>query len=484
MITMVSAGLLAPKKADVRVRRNHYYLNYGALGLCSVLSDLGHDVRLVHGLFSDPESFALRESLRWQEAGEGSPVLLSIPSFFAVPWARAFCRMLKANCPGVKILAGGRWVVDGNGAWIRQMIPEIDLVVYGTAEARIGLAPRFEDWSRIPNTDADPTHVSEPPLSRLPTLRYELLDDYRSFHPSIEVSRGCGLGCKFCAERDARVSALRDPQAIGLALRDLAEAYGTDALTTYFEASVFVPKLEWARGLAEVVKSNGYRTLWRTETRVDTLSPALIPMLAESGMRVLDLGLESASPEQLLAMGKTRDPARYLARASALLHACNDNGIWTKINCLIYPGETETTFTATLSWLEAHADCIKGISASPMVVYGIDSETRRYIASLTELGAHPVDLESLERRGYVQMHPSHSVDHSRAESMCLEVSRRFMSARDYFDLKAFSYFRRGYQEGDFLADLAQESQEALPFWLPEAELPRQCTNAMPVDVFG
>ncbi len=38
-----------------------------------------------------------------------------------------------------------------------------------------------------------------------------------------------------------------------------------------------------------------------------------------------------------------------------------------------------------------------------------------------------------------------------------EISRDFMTAKDYFDLKSFSYFSRDYSYSDFIRDIKAEN---------------------------
>jgi radical SAM superfamily enzyme YgiQ (UPF0313 family) len=75
---------------------------------------------------------------------------------------------------------------------------------------------------------------------------------------------------------------------------------------------------------------------WRAETRVDHMAARHVEILAKAGLRVLDLGLESASAKQFEIMEKTRSPDVYLRKASELPQACHDNGVWTKVNVLLY----------------------------------------------------------------------------------------------------------------------------------------------------
>ncbi len=42
-VVCLSAGMLTPKKSDLPLARQHLYLNYGPLGLASVLRSEGHE---------------------------------------------------------------------------------------------------------------------------------------------------------------------------------------------------------------------------------------------------------------------------------------------------------------------------------------------------------------------------------------------------------------------------------------------------------
>ena len=62
------------------------------------------------------------------------PILLSIPSSYAIEWSRVVCRRIKQLKPDALIVVGGRWVTADDGAWVRHQIPDVDLVIFGTAE--------------------------------------------------------------------------------------------------------------------------------------------------------------------------------------------------------------------------------------------------------------------------------------------------------------------------------------------------------------
>lgn len=98
-------------------------------------------------------------------------------------------------------------------------------------------------------------------------------------------------------------------------------------------------------------------------------------------MKVIDLGLESASLLQLERMQKADKPQRYLDAASKLLETCASHGIWVKVNVLLYGGETAQTLDETQRWLDAHAQYLKGVSVGPVVVYGPPSHSEEFLAN-------------------------------------------------------------------------------------------------------
>lgn len=61
------------------------------------------------------------------------------------------------------------------------------------------------------------------------------------------------------------------------------------------------------------------------------------------------------------------------------------------------------------------------------------------------------------------IHLSHDFDANSAEAASLELSRRYMDADAYFELKSFSYYPREYTRADFDRDVAASETSQLPF---------------------
>ena len=452
-VLFVSAGMLHPKKRDHPLARRQLYLNYGALTLASLLDLSGRPATLVHAAHEAPKEFLER----LQAGGllpTRHPIMLSLPSFYALGWARDFCRRLKAAHPECIIVAGGRWVTGPDPAWLRSKLPELDLVVSGLGESVIrGLV------------DTGVTAVGEQARPQVPDfpLDHRLVDGFEAFQPSIEASRGCGMGCAFCEERDIPLSKLRDPALLADYMQLAQEHYRGGEIRPYVQSSFFVPSTHWASQLREETEKRNLKIQWRCETRVDAMKPETVEHLAAAGLKVLDLGLETASPQQVTAMNKSANVDRYLRSASDLLVACRAHGVWAKVNVLLYAGETARTVDETRAWLDQHADTIKGVSVGPVMVFGPPCQAAPLLEELERQGARAVDQSTADAHGITSIHPSAEIDAEGAEAISLDLSKRYMSQDDYFDLKAFSYYPRQYRRIDFDADVRASDSARLPF---------------------
>lgn len=453
VVAFVSAGMLAPKKRDHPLARRQLYLNYGALSLATMLKATGCDTMLVHGEHRDPACVA-EQLLAAGALPSSMPLMVSIPSFYALPWAQEFCCIVRRVDPAARIVVGGRWVVGPDVAWLRSKLPEADVLVPGLGEPVIhSLLTKSPDLRRL----AAPT----PDF----TLDHTLVTDHLRYQPSVETSRGCGMGCAFCEERDIRLEKLRAPKLIAKAMAEVQAQYGGEEIRPYLQASMFAPNTQWGATFAAAIAERGLRIAWRTESRVDALLPAAIEHLAIAGLKVLDLGLETASPTQIMRMSKSKEPDRYLTRASDLLAACKAHGVHAKVNVLLYAGETAATLDETRRWLDEHAAAISGVSVGPVIAYGPPTTARMLLDDWQKVGASAVDPFSAEATGITMVHLSREFDAQAAEAASLELSRRYMNANDYFCLKSFSYYPRGYTRADFDRDVAGSDPARLPFRL-------------------
>jgi len=450
----ISAGQFQSKKKNAAFSRKHRYLNYGLLGIASTLGRSGYTPIVIHGLFDTP-STTLNICEQYGIRDTRNPILLSIPSFFALEWAQTFSSLIREYYPDKKIIVGGRWVIGNQDQWMKSYL-DVDLVVPGLVGANI------LDIVSLMNTYATQTSATQFRSNNFATTEYRHLHEKDLFQPSIEVSTGCGMGCSFCEEKDIKLSKLKSATIVAEEMFAIIKYSDFVKPTPYLEASMFIATKEWAEQLYLERQKRGVSCDWRIETRVDKLKARNIPALAKAGLKVVDLGLESGSLKQLERMNKTNNPKSYLATARELIQTAFDNGIWVKVNVLLYAGETSASINETVNWLSNMQKAIKGVSAGPVIVYGLPSDAEVFIKELERLGAAAVETDVI---GVTNVSPSSTIDYDASIEISKNICREFMDSRDYYDLKSFSYFSRDYTYQEFQRDLDGLAQEDVSFKL-------------------
>lgn len=455
---MVSAGLLEPKKENNILNKRNLYPNYGLISLATVLEAKGYDPLVFHGDYKKPQIII---DLMFKNGFEQSthPILLSLPSFFSLTWAQKFCKRIKKQFPKKEIIVGGKWVVNGNKKWIKSNLKEVNSFISGNSEDNIEQIVDKTIRNYREGNSSDSRSIPD-------FLNYKLVHEFDRYQPSVEIARGCGKGCSFCLESRSPYHLFKSPLNAVKNILKLQEIYRGEKISPYFQASFFHPNKDWCIDFHKHYNQFHLTTKWRTQTRVDSLSSNKIELLSKSGLKVLDLGLESANPTQILSMGKSKKPDEYLKQASKLLKICYENGVWLKINILLYAGETLSTIKETKDWIEFHKKFIKGLSINPIILYK-SYQTERLLKSLKHFGASLVDQDSLSKFGYAHLNLSETVSFEKANELSLEIRRGIVSDKNFFELKSFSYFDRLYSSLDFKNDIQNIDNIRLPFYRSE-----------------
>lgn len=435
-ILMIASGMKQQKKPYLNNSVENIYLNYGLLGLGSVLFEKGY----THVNMFQGDSKTIQEILsEIKIAGVDIkklkyPVFVSIPSFFAISWALEFISEIKIENPSIKVILGGRWVLDKNLDWCKEKFKEVDYFSKGCPDLTVDQLLDPINWSNY-----QPSQNIAHPFDK---FNYNILNNFKLYQPVIEICRGCGRGCEFCLEKHYPVSNIKSAEAVMLEAKAICKIYETDDLNFYFEASIFNPTVEWATKFLELYKTNNMKFNWRFETRVDTIDINSLEMLSMAGLKVIDLGLESASACQLEKMKKCSDVQMYLAKADVLLHKMYEVGIWSKLNVLLYIGETLNTINETTAWLNERKIYIKGISVNPLMVYLNGEQTDDFIEYIKHQTRLAVDEKSLNEFGYTQIHLSNEISIQKSHDITNELMEKFMLHEDYLLLKNICYTKR------------------------------------------
>lgn len=360
---MIASGMKKSKKPFIKNSVENIYLNYGLLGLGSILYDKGYtkvkmfqgDSKTIQEMFDEIASTGIDiKEMKY-------PVFISVPSFFAISWAIEFINDIKLKNPNIKIILGGRWVLDQNLDWCKKIFTNVDFFSLGCSDEIVDKLLEPNNWSRYQSVQ-----ISKKPFSK---FHFNILNNFKEYQPVIEICRGCGRGCEFCLEKHYPVSEIKSAEEVILEAKSISEVYGIDNLNIYFQASIFNPSVKWSQEFLYLYKTQNMKFHWRFETRVDSMNLESLEILAEAGLKVIDLGLESASVCQIKKMGKSKNPKEYLAKADKLLRKMYEFGLWSKLNILLYIGETYKTLGETITWLEDRSEYIKGVSVNPIIVY-------------------------------------------------------------------------------------------------------------------
>jgi hypothetical protein len=385
-VVCVAAGIYSKKNSYKDYNTESLYLNYGLLGLATNLHDKGYAVRMYQADNNSPEEIfeRLEKEMRFTDR---LALFLSVPSFYNVRWAVEFACIFRRKFSN-NIIVGGRWVVDKNLDWIKAKIPETDFFIKGCPDDIVEKFLDRKNWK----SNREICRYTKP----FSHLCYPVLSDFKKYQPIIEVSRGCNGGCSFCGESMYLMCRHKTPQEVLSEAEIICRDYETEDLNFYFEGAIFSPNVKWAREFFDEYNRRNMKFKFRMQSRVDTLSPEVLPVLAGAGLRVLDVGLESASPTQLRRMGKTKNPKLYLERAEKLIKAAAASGVWCKLNLLLYAGETTETLKETDVWLSKMKKYFKGISCNPLMLYLNGEDTESYIRELEQLSEIPVDTKLLD----------------------------------------------------------------------------------------
>lgn len=267
---------------------------------------------------------------------------------------------IRAALPDTPIVYGGYFPTRVSKLLL-QDYPFITAIVRGDGEAAAlqisrlladgrpfpcGQVPNlaWREHGRIRTTTAEPIDVDV-----LPIVNYRLLHNRRCYPVVLTMlSRGCPFHCTYCSESTMRPYAAYSIDWVRQQFDHLEKE------VTCSRIGILDPVFGVGRKRTlEIIKvMRGRRFSYGLESRVDVLTPDLIPLLHEAGVALIFWGIESGSVRTLKRMKKVPSEAgakRYLDDARAVLRACMENNVVPLVGLMFgFPGETETDCRATL----------------------------------------------------------------------------------------------------------------------------------------
>ncbi len=267
--------------------------------------------------------------------------------------------MLRRRLPHLPIVAGGGMLSSWREALLRRDLRFscFDHVVFGPGEEALAkLADGAAEAYFLEG--GSETHFD-------PDFSFAALGDYLSPVPLLPVSatRGCyWRRCLFCPEASAPTHPFRalPPEQVPSLLRDLSRRYGARHFHLTDNA-LPVPVLSALASRSAQMDGLSWHGFARFEEAL--CDAELARALAKGGCRMLQLGLESASPPVLERLGKGTRPQV----AARILENLKKAGIETYVYVLLgTPGETQDDAEATRAFLEENAEAISFLNLAIM----------------------------------------------------------------------------------------------------------------------
>jgi len=477
-IILVNIPSADGKKPYDKAFRFSKTMNFGLLSIATYLQSQGITARLLDLCASDRED-QLGQVTAVIKCENPSAIGLSCISGFAYPSLMRIAKGIRRLFPDLTIIVGGK---DHIGLMPETVLSEcdVDIVVRGEGEIATfdvmkaiangnsihkipNISYRYEN-QLITHTPADQFRK----LEGVPSLDYALYPDSSTFPPSIEVSRGCSYSCNFCVSKRERIRKKAVAAIVSDAI-NISHLYQIDDPSIYFETPMFSFSNAEIGELLELRKNSGVSFNWRTETRVEYLATHSVEQLALAGLRVVDLGLESASPEMLVRMNKTSNPTSYLKSAAEVLKSTYDNGIITKINIMFYIGENRKTLRETIDFLNNMGPYVQSVSAYPFILCPNIRSNQNIMSQIVNHGGSLVEGDGWENRHLSALNPSRDFTYTDLQYIGKLIAKSYQSINTFFEQKRFGYLDPNVSFSTFREKVEGFGIENLPFFLDEIE---------------
>jgi len=459
------------------IRQKEGYIEIGLLSVASFLENKGVKVHILNMARSDSSLEHLQQAVSIMR-----PRLAAIPcmSGYAYPSLRSYSEMIKRASPSTFVITGGQHS-GPLGQTVLREIPHVDCVVRYEGEILTWLV-YSSLVSGDPSLDSIPgiifrsdsqikTSEGKAPLidlNELPFLNYSLFPSFRRFVPRLEESRGCPFDCWFCSNASVFTRNVRykTPDRLVNELCAIREQYGApECFRFYMINKNYGLDENITLKFAKRVSQLPFRVEWRTQSTVDVFNPDTLPTLSAAGLRMIDLGLESASPKMLLLMNKTsRNPEEYLRKADEIIEkATRCPNVRVKFNLIFHPGETADTLAETLEFLFKRRTKIAAVTASPIMIdpgaplwHHLEFFEKHY-------GTRLIKNKFWDSVHIYPADPSSDLSFEQANVASTLISKMFQTKEDYFETRRFGGISPGVDIQSFDKQLRDIPRSLLPY---------------------
>lgn len=263
------------------------------------------------------------------------------PIVFGGYFPSSVYRLLLEEHPFITAIVRG----DGEAAALQ--------ISHSLAQGRSFLSGQTPNLAWLDGNEIRTTPTRPMALDDLPILDFRFLRNSSCYQIiDLMTSQGCPFQCNYCLESTMRPYAEHRLDWVARQLAHLETELPNDWI--YIYDPTFGLGRERTLELCRALR--GRRFTYAVGSRVDVLSPDLIPALREAGIKVIYFGVESASVATLLRMNKVPSEAKarsYLRSAMKVLKACFENDVTPITSFMLsFPGDSETDYQASLVFAE------------------------------------------------------------------------------------------------------------------------------------
>jgi anaerobic magnesium-protoporphyrin IX monomethyl ester cyclase len=239
--------------------------------------------------------------------------------------------------------------------------PAIDAIAPGEAEVSLVSMVRPE-WRHAPGMQEgdegpedkpfvhDLNALPFPDWSLLPIERYSLAEVVAEKERAFPVlaSRGCPLKCQYCSYPVAQGRRFRTRSVENVLdeIEALVARWGAKHIL--FRDPCFGTGRRWLKELCRGILDRRLRLTWRCETRAELLGGSVLDLMAEAGLRTVNIGVESVEPAVLQSVRRRQT----LRQTAEVIRHCREVGVEACVFLLAgLPGDNPETFHRTVEWV-------------------------------------------------------------------------------------------------------------------------------------
>ena len=414
-------------------------INPGILSIATYLKNKGVNVE-IHDFYRQ-KNLEIVEKEIINVIEKESPKIVGISNLSAYDYIDTLniAKIVKKVNPSTIVIVGGQ-----HASGLKKIILNDEKSIDGLVEGE-GEIPLFNIWEKVKN-NKDLTNMPnlwlrqkdgsiKPPssygslinLNELPKLDFSIYPNAKSFTPYIEESRGCHLSCDYCNNPSFYNGKARTKtsEKFNEDLENTINFFGKD---NFF--AIMTPNFVFKDSSKKLALLKEQNIRWSTEVSCDLPWYTKISEFANSGMFLLNVGLESANSNTLKRMNKIIDTEKYLKNAQIILNEAEKyDNLKTRFNIMIYPGDTYQDLEKTRKFLQSNIKRLDAIVCCPTIAYP-GSKLFNNLNQIEKIyGAKILTSAFCETTHHYPIHPSHELTFQQASDICLKLEEEFSPKR-------------------------------------------------------